>query len=91
MNLNIKNDEIYELVKELAVLKGLSLTSAVKVAVRKELEREKAEKKKTGAEKPMSRYALLMEFADECSSRMKDPIHSWEIGDYLYDKDGLPK
>lgn len=90
MNLNIKNAETYELVKRLAVLKGLSLTSAVKMAVQNEIEREKAEREKA-AKKPMNRYDLLMAFAHEVSKRTKDPVHSWEIDALLYDEDGLPK
>jgi hypothetical protein len=90
MNLNIKNPETYELVKELAVLKGLSLTSTVKLAVQKEIEREKA-KREGAAKKPINRYDRLMAFAKEYSQLVKDPIHSWEIDALLYDEDGLPK
>jgi len=85
MSLNIKNSETYELVKELAALKGLSLTSTVKFAVKNEIEREKA------AKKPINRYERLMAFAKEYSERVKDPVHSWEIDSLLYDEDGLPK
>jgi hypothetical protein len=91
VGLNIKNPRSEELIRELAALQGVSLVAAVTGAVEEKLAKEKAEKEKSGAEKPKSRYDLLMEFADECSKRMKEPIHSWEIGDYLYDKDGLPK
>jgi hypothetical protein len=90
MNLNIKNNETYELVKELAVLKGLSLTSAVSFAVRNEIEREKAVREQA-AKKPVNRYEILMAFAKEYSQLVKDPVHSWEIDDLLYDEDGLPK
>jgi hypothetical protein len=54
MNLNIKNHQTYELVKELAVMKDLSLTSAVTVAVRNEIDREKAEREKTAKKTPLS-------------------------------------
>jgi hypothetical protein len=90
MSLNIKNSETYELVKELAVLKGLSLTSTVKFAVQNEIAREKAEREKA-PKKPINRYERLMTFAKEYSERVKDPVHSWEIDSLLYDKDGLPK
>jgi antitoxin VapB len=91
MSLNIKNERTHQLIRELATIQGVSLVAAVTEAVEEKLAREKAEREKAGVEGPRSRYDLLMKFADECSKRMKDPIHSWEIGDYLYDEDGLPK
>jgi antitoxin VapB len=90
MSLNIKDRETHELVKELAALRGTSLTGAVKDAVRDELERERTKRQKAG-EKRKSRYDLLMEFAGWYSKRVKDPIHSWQINDLLYDENGLPK
>lgn len=91
MNLNIKNPETYELVKELAVMKGLSLTSTVKLAVQKEIEREKAEREKANQTPRPSRSEILQAFAREYTKRVKNPIHSWEIDKLLYDEDGLPK
>jgi hypothetical protein len=91
MNLNIKNPETYELVKELAVLKGLSLTSTVKLAVQKEIEREKAEREKAAPQIRLKRSDYLQAFAREYSKQVKNPIHSWEIDALLYDEDGLPK
>lgn len=88
MSLNIKNPETHELVKELAALKGVSLTLAVTDAVRNEIEREKASRED---KPPINRYELLMAFAKEYSKRVKDPIHSWEVDALLYDEDGLPK
>jgi antitoxin VapB len=90
VSLNIKDRETHDLVKELAELKGTSLTAAVKDAVREALEREKAQQDQASGKKK-SRYELLMEFANEYRQRVKDPIHSWEINDLLYDEDGLPK
>jgi antitoxin VapB len=90
MSLNIKDQETHDLVKELANLTGTSLTSAVRDAVREVLDREKANRDKS-APQPRSRYELLMDFAREYSGRMKDPVHSWEINNLLYDEDGLPK
>jgi hypothetical protein len=91
MSLNIKNAETYELVRELAVLKGLSLTSAVKLAVQKEIEREKAERETASQTPRPSRSEILQAFAREYSKRVKNPIHSWEIDGLLYGEDGLPK
>lgn len=91
MNLNIKNSETYELVKELAVLTGLSMTSAVTVAVRKEIEREKAIRENMANQKPTRRSELMQAFAREYSKRVKNPIHSWDVDSLLYGEDGLPK
>jgi len=91
VSLNIKDEETHAIARELAALKGTSLTSAVKDAVREALAREKAERKLTDAKKSKSRSEILMEFAREYAKRVKDPIHSWEINDLLYDEDGLPK
>ncbi len=91
MGLNIKNNETCELVKELAVLKGLSLTSAVTIAVRKEIEREKATREQTAKQTPTKRSEHLRAFAREYSKRVKNPIHSWDVDALLYGEDGLPK
>jgi hypothetical protein len=91
MNLNIKNPETYELVKELAVLKGLSLTSAVTLAVRKQIELEKAERDKIAQRTHAKRSDHLQAFAREFSKRVKNPIHSWDVDALLYGEDGLPK
>jgi antitoxin VapB len=90
MSLNIKNEETTRMVRELAALKGVSLVVAVSEAVKEKLEKEKAEREQA-AEPRKSRYDLLMEFADLCSNRIKNPTHSWEIDALLYDENGLPK
>jgi antitoxin VapB len=90
MSLNIKNEETTRMVRELAALKGVSLVVAVSEAVKEKLDKERAEREQ--ATKPRkSRYDLLMEFADEYSKGVQDPIHSWEIDSELYGEDGLPK
>jgi hypothetical protein len=89
MSLNIKNQITYELVKQLASLKGTSLTSAVTEAVQNELEKSILEMKTRPT--PMKRSERLQAFAREYSSRVKRPIHSWEIDGMLYGEDGLPK
>jgi hypothetical protein len=91
MSLNIKNSETYELVKKLAILKGLTLTSAVTLAVQNEIERAKAEREKVSQVPRPSRSEVLQAFAREYSKRVKNPIHSWEIDELLYDENGLPK
>jgi antitoxin VapB len=93
MSLNIKDEEIHELVRELAALKGTTLTSAVKVAVKSEIEREKARQGKSQLQNWKKRSEVLQAFAGEFVCRVKDPmdIHSWDIDKLLYDENGLPK
>jgi antitoxin VapB len=88
VSLNIKDRETHAMVRELAALKGTTLTAAVKLAVKEQIEREKI-----GAEVPKGkkRSEVLMAFAREYAKRVKAPVHSWEINDLLYDENGLPK
>lgn len=88
-SLNIKNEATVELVRELAAIKGVSLVTAVTIAVQDEIARERA--KLEHASQPMSRYDRLMAYANEFAKRIPEPAHSWEIDGLLYDEDGLPK
>jgi hypothetical protein len=91
VSLNIKDLETHDLVKELAELKGTSLTAAVRDAVRDVLVREKSQREERAGKGKKSRSEILMDFAKEYCQKVKDPVHSWEINDLLYDEDGLPK
>ncbi len=86
MSLNIKNEETYRLVQELAQLTGESLTTAVTNAVKEKLEKQRARPKRHEglAER-------LMEIARETAPRFKEPWKSIDHGDLLYDEMGLPK
>jgi len=79
------------MVRELAALKGISMTAAVKLAVKDEIEREKASQGIAGYPKKKKRSEVVQAFARELVSRVKDPIHSWDVGKLLYDEMGLPK
>jgi antitoxin VapB len=93
MSLNIKDEETHELVRELAALKGTTLTTAVKIAVKIEIEREKAVQGKSQVQNRKKRSEVLQAFAREFAQRVKEPIdiHSWDIDKLLYDENGLPK
>jgi antitoxin VapB len=93
VSLNIKDQETHDLVKELAGLKGTTLTSAVKFAVKSEIEREKAAQGKSGSQKRKKRSEVLQAFAREFVSRVKNPAdtNSWDIDKLLFDEYGLPK
>lgn len=92
MNLNIKNHQTYELVKKLAVMKGLSLTSAVTVAVQNEIDREQVAREASGQPPKKSRSELLKEFSEQCAPLFKDGRTGNELINALYDEEtGLPK
>ena len=84
MSLNIKNEETYRLVRELAELTGESMTEAVTVAVRERLDRARRTNGTSLIDK-------LREIADDAAPRFKEPYRSIPHGDLLYDEHGLPK
>jgi len=84
MALNIKNQETYRLVEELAKLTGENMTEAVTEAVRERLDRVR----------PHPGYGLaerLLQIGKECAARLKEPFRSVDHGDLLYDEKGLPR
>jgi hypothetical protein len=89
-DLSIKNERTVKLVRELAAMKGVSLVTAVTLAVQDKITQIKAEQQNCTQSK-VSRYDRLMTFANEFSRRVPNPIHSWEIDGLLYGDDGLPK
>jgi len=84
MGLNIKNDETYRLVEELANLTGETLTGAVTQAVRERLERLQRERDGHLAER-------LLRIGKDCAARLEEPFRSADHGELLYDKRGLPR
>ena len=86
MAINIKNHEVETHIRELAALQGVSLVTAVTVAVEREIEREKQNqrRKKLFAD-------WLMEISRETGPRMNDGKTSKDLMDELYDPEtGLP-
>ena len=84
MSLNIKDEETHLLVRELAEIKGETMTTAVKTSVKERLERSRAQQRPE-----------LMEWLEEITKytaeALKDLPPSDKIGDLLYDKEtGLP-
>lgn len=93
MALNIKDDEIHHMAQELAMLRGSTLTDAVRAALKRELEVARSVRE--------ARSGVLLDDLNEIASRcaalpdMPDapPVtpdrpgsdHSW-----LYDENGLP-
>jgi len=85
MSLNIKNQETYRLVRELANLTGESMTGAVTEAVRERLERLKEGPDAAGMAERIHAIALDM--------RARLPADFFDVphGELLYDEDGLPR
>lgn len=84
MGLNLKNNETHQLAKELSALTGESMTAAVTVAVRERLERIRAARRSSLADR-------LLAIGKDCAPRIKEPFRSIEHGDLLYDDLGLPR
>ncbi len=84
MGLNIKNDETYRLVDELAKLTGETMTAAVTVAVRERLDRIRRERDGCLADR-------LLTIGKDCAARLKEPFKSADHGELLYDDRGLPR
>jgi antitoxin VapB len=84
MSLNIKNPETHRLARELARRNGETLTTAITIALKERLERQKENPK-----------AGLTEWLDELTRKtapvLADLPSSDKVGDLLYDKEtGLP-
>jgi antitoxin VapB len=84
LSLNLKDAETVQLVHELANLTGENLTTAVRVAVKERIERQRPNRKAGLAER-------LMKIAHETAPLMNDGRTSKELMDDLYDPEtGLP-
>lgn len=84
MGLNLKSDEAHRLAHELAALTGESMTAAAIRAMRERLERIRAEKNRSLADR-------LLAIGRDCAPRIKEPFRTIEHGDLLYDERGLPR
>jgi antitoxin VapB len=82
MHLNIKNDEAHKLATELAGLTGESLTSAVTLALRERLARERRRRR------PDLVAARLMKIGSQFAALADTGRSPDEI--LGYDEDGLP-
>lgn len=84
MGLIIKNRDADLLARELADLTGESLTTAVTEALRDRLERVRAERRSSLAEK-------LLDIGNDCARRLREPNVTADHGAMLYDEAGLPR
>lgn len=84
-SLSIKNEEAGRLVRELAELRGESMTSVVIEAVREKLECDKPAHHRAGLANK------LLELGRETAPLWREPWRSTSHGELLYDENGLPK
>ena len=84
MALNIKNQETYRLIEELAKVTGENMTEAVTQSVRERLERLRQKKRSPLADR-------LLRIGKNCAGHLKEPYRSIDHGDLLYDAKGLPR
>lgn len=84
MSLNIKNQEAYDLARELARLTGTSMTEVVLEALRT----QRAEVRRQQQQE--QRKQQLMAIAQRCAAHIQQPARAVAHGDLLYDEVGLP-
>jgi antitoxin VapB len=84
--MNIKNPETEQLARELARKTGESLTTAITIALKERLERQRM------AKQPESRLEWLNKITAETAKIMSDGRSSTELIEELYDPEtGLPR
>jgi antitoxin VapB len=83
--LNIKNEEAYRLIRELADLKGKSMTTVVIEAVREKLEREREPDQQS-----VGLADQLLAIGRSTAPLWSEYALSTRHGDLLYDEYGLP-
>jgi antitoxin VapB len=84
MGLNIKNQETYRLIQDLADLTGETMTTAVTKAVRERLERVRCAQGGGLTER-------LVKIGKDCAAHIRQPFKSIDHGDLLCDQRGLPR
>lgn len=81
MSLNIKNDETCQLAREVAGLEGVSITTAITMALQEKLERLR---RRGMAER-------LLKIGRECAAHLDEETLRLDHGEFLYDELGLPR
>ncbi|MBS1672915.1 MAG: type II toxin-antitoxin system VapB family antitoxin [Actinobacteria bacterium] len=87
MGLNIKNERVHDLVRQLAELTGQSQTSAIEDAVRRRLEEMRGDAEKERAERARRLDEIIEEFQH---LPVVGPSYE-EIMEDMYDERGLPR
>ena len=87
MSLNIKNAEVEDLARRVAMATGTSITGAVAQALREKLARIEDDSPEETAADRAARIAAL---AQEIAPRFRGDLATVEHGDLLYDDAGMP-
>jgi antitoxin VapB len=85
MPLSIKDPETERLTRQVASLTGETLTKAIATALRERLDRLNQ------GHRLEDRFNQVRRIAQQFKSEIKEPIHSEDHGDLLYDENGFPK
>jgi antitoxin VapB len=81
MGLNIKNEEVHRLVKQLAEISGESQTEAIKHAVEERIQR---------LDRRQGRLEKILTLGKDCATRLKAKVAIADRGDFLFGPDGMP-
>ena len=84
MQLNIKNDEAYQMAARLAALTGESMTTAVTEALRERLERQSRQHDRD------ERLRRVRAITADIRRHMREPLPTSDH-DWMYDDHGLPR
>ena len=88
MGMNIKNSHVHAMARELANLRGISVTNAVGQALRAELERSR---KTAPGQEDLARQQVLMQLLSRCKDLpWPNQRNSNELQAELYNEVGLP-
>ncbi|HZK89990.1 MAG TPA: type II toxin-antitoxin system VapB family antitoxin [Stellaceae bacterium] len=83
-SLNLKSDEAYRLARRLSEHTGESMTKAVIAALRERLDRLERGSRE-------SRVERILAIGRDCAAQLGEPHRSLDHGEFLYNKDGLPR
>jgi antitoxin VapB len=83
MPISIRDPETDRLAREVAALTGESLTSAINVALKERLARERAHRD--------GRVARLLAIGERCAAQMGPGARSTDHAELFYDEVGLPR
>ena len=91
MSMNIKDERVHAMARELAARRGTTVTDAVRQALRAELERNADSDEASKSARAAKQQQLLTLLESFKTLPWADGRSSRELQDELYDDDGLPR
>lgn len=91
MSMNIKDERVHAMARELAARRGTTVTDAVRQALRAELERNLGRDEANNAARTAKQQELLALLQSFKTLNWADGRSGRELQDALYDEDGLPR